>query len=341
MAENILSEILNDCIDRLAAGESVEDCLRRYPQYAAELHPMLETGLLARRAIYGPREVGPAHARVRERITHAIETQRKVRHYPFRGLATLAASFLIVFAAIFVVLSARAEGSLPGDTLYGLKRFNEGARLFFSGDDDSLQDQFNQRRIEEIEALLEQGRAADVEFEGELQAMNDTTWQVAGLAVQIADETIGIEAVQVGDQIRIEGHTTPQRELVADTITPSEAPQQIPTPTIVPSPTPTLIETPTPSPTITTTPTVTSTPTPTVTPTLTITSSPTLSPPPTGIGPGASTNPPSTPDEDNEDSGDDSGSGEDDSDDSDDSEDDDSSDDSDDDEPDEPEDESD
>ena len=46
MAEQDIINALDDCINRLADGQSLEDCLRRYPQYASALRSMLETGRL-------------------------------------------------------------------------------------------------------------------------------------------------------------------------------------------------------------------------------------------------------------------------------------------------------
>ena len=39
-------EALNDCVERLARGESIQDCLSRYPDYANEIRPLLEVSVL-------------------------------------------------------------------------------------------------------------------------------------------------------------------------------------------------------------------------------------------------------------------------------------------------------
>ncbi len=68
MAESRLIDALNDCIDCLADGRDLDDCLRDYPQYASTLRPMLEAGLQVRHASPGAAEVARAQARVRARI---------------------------------------------------------------------------------------------------------------------------------------------------------------------------------------------------------------------------------------------------------------------------------
>ena len=41
-------KILNDCIDRINQGHTVEDCLADYPERADDLQPMLESMLFAK-----------------------------------------------------------------------------------------------------------------------------------------------------------------------------------------------------------------------------------------------------------------------------------------------------
>jgi hypothetical protein len=50
MTENF-EEILDKCIDSVNGGESIDDCLARYPEHAAELMPLLKTVANAHKAI--------------------------------------------------------------------------------------------------------------------------------------------------------------------------------------------------------------------------------------------------------------------------------------------------
>jgi len=51
MRNKEFDNILNECLERLLVkGESLEQCLQRYPGQAAELKPLLETALAAREA---------------------------------------------------------------------------------------------------------------------------------------------------------------------------------------------------------------------------------------------------------------------------------------------------
>lgn len=255
-----LTEILNDCIDRLAAGQSVQDCLTAYPEHAVDLHPMLEAGLLTRRVNYAPSEVIRAHERVRVRVLQAATTKQKVRVLPLRGLATMAASLLIILFAVYGLVGFSAESSLPGEPLYTVKRFNETIRLRLSGNSPILEQQFAQRRIDEIHQLLEGGQSADVTFKGTIEALDTTTWQVASLEVVLTDTTQHEADIRLGDSVKVEGRTTSQRQLVASRITliergvVDETPPSLPidsTPPVVS--TPSLLITPhSPEPTVST-----------------------------------------------------------------------------------------
>jgi LysM repeat protein len=98
---------LNDCIDRLNAGERLEDCLRRYPRHAAALRPLLMAGQSVRQAQADPYTVAAARARVRGRIELAAARPiRGARRRPVWSPLALAASLVLVLAAVFAGGSA-------------------------------------------------------------------------------------------------------------------------------------------------------------------------------------------------------------------------------------------
>ncbi len=107
MADQRLINAFNDCIDRLANGETIAECLRRYPEYALDLRPMLEAGLLMRRAQSDSNEVLAAKARVRANImdTLALTPMRRPTP-PILRILPLVASLLIVF--VFAIVGGSA-----------------------------------------------------------------------------------------------------------------------------------------------------------------------------------------------------------------------------------------
>ncbi|MBM4389421.1 MAG: hypothetical protein FJ088_16920, partial [Deltaproteobacteria bacterium] len=48
--KDTFNEILNECLEALARGQSIETCLEKHPEQAAALRPLLETALSARPA---------------------------------------------------------------------------------------------------------------------------------------------------------------------------------------------------------------------------------------------------------------------------------------------------
>lgn len=74
MAESPLIDIFDLCVERLAAGETVEDCLRDYPEHAEELRSLLETGFLVFQAQADPVEEKHAQTQARARIEQALQT---------------------------------------------------------------------------------------------------------------------------------------------------------------------------------------------------------------------------------------------------------------------------
>ncbi len=234
MADHDLREALNDCLDRMAAGQSIDDCLSRYPQYAAKLRPMLEVGSLVERAQVSTVEVAAANARVRARVNAHLRARPE--HHSYIRPMTLVASLLIAFAVLF----GAAENSLPGDPLYGVKRFTENARTSLIGQ------QFAARRLDEIRALEALKRPADVQFSGTVEQIEGTSWRVEGLEMQVAAGTTGAALVVVSDAIQVSAQTSAQGDLTASAITLLNQTVMPLVSTATPTPTPT---SPTPSPT--------------------------------------------------------------------------------------------
>ena len=78
MAEGF-EDILNECIDCLLRGESLEQCLQRYPEQAAELRPLLQVALAAQQAsAIEPRAEFKAQARYQfHSLLYARERKRQ------------------------------------------------------------------------------------------------------------------------------------------------------------------------------------------------------------------------------------------------------------------------
>ncbi|MFN8528511.1 MAG: hypothetical protein U0670_07860 [Anaerolineae bacterium] len=106
-----LEDAFETCIELLANGVPLENCLRRFPQYANELRPMLEAGLAVRRAAYPTSEARDAQNRVRFRVAGALESAFTAEvpprgAVPSRRASSAGASLLLRVAAFSLVFFA-------------------------------------------------------------------------------------------------------------------------------------------------------------------------------------------------------------------------------------------
>jgi len=157
---------LDECLKALAAGESLEAVLARYPERAAELRPLLLTSQQVRgvpaahprshvQQAGWQRFLGQAIAleRVRQRPTFSLWR-------PLRPLAMAASLLLVPFLAGGVTIYA-ASGSQPDSPLYRIKLATEEARLWFVFDEDdraSILLGQAETRLGEMNRMIEQGK---------------------------------------------------------------------------------------------------------------------------------------------------------------------------------------
>ncbi|MBN1963482.1 MAG: LysM peptidoglycan-binding domain-containing protein [Anaerolineae bacterium] len=121
MAQSNFIQALNDCIDRLNAGQSMDECLRLYPHYAADLRPLLEAGTQVRRVGADARAVAQAQARMRGRVLATYDqTMRPAR--PRLGRATRPGWAFVAALALIVVLGAVVLANRPRQDIVPLSQ---------------------------------------------------------------------------------------------------------------------------------------------------------------------------------------------------------------------------
>ena len=162
--------ILNDCLERmLVKGESLEQCLERYPQQAAELKPLLETALAAREAsAIQPRPDFRARARYQFQSALQETAARKSRlswgWFP-RWATVMAIVLVLVLAGGGTVFAA--ESSMPDSPLYSVKLATEQVRLTLTPSQMGkarLCAELADRRVTEIAYMAGKGDAGQVEL---------------------------------------------------------------------------------------------------------------------------------------------------------------------------------
>ena len=121
-----LERALDDCLQRLTSGKSsLAQCLARYPQYGAELRPMLEAALQVQRG-KRLRPSGALRDRTRAKVMAHIEAHpRQPRTMPV--VPRLAFILVSLACALLLVGTGVAQAAMPGEPLYALKLSSEQA----------------------------------------------------------------------------------------------------------------------------------------------------------------------------------------------------------------------
>jgi len=179
--------ILNECLERLISGESIETCLADYPAYADELEPLLRTVVDARKVA----SVEP-HQEFRERSGYdfqaAIREMEPERAWGFFAwFPRWAAITTVVVVVILLAATGTAVASinsLPDEPLYQVKLATEAVRLAFTPSSlgkAELYASFADERVEEIVRMADKGDVAQVEKATE--RMNDQLIAMSNLVV--------------------------------------------------------------------------------------------------------------------------------------------------------------
>ncbi len=129
-----LAPILDDCLQRLRAGETIAGCLARYPDHAADLAPTLGVAAqLSRLAGQQPTEVQRqrALARLRQAAAHQRTTQHGQAPAGWFTPVLAARRLAVASAVILLLLATLSAGvvasSQPGQPAYGLRVIVERA----------------------------------------------------------------------------------------------------------------------------------------------------------------------------------------------------------------------
>jgi hypothetical protein len=200
---NRFDEILDECIDLISLqGETVEECLARYPDLAEELEPHLRvSSRMAQAYAFTPSPTAKAAGRQRLqgelRELQREGNQRKVASFPLGSLLESwrlrgAAAAAVVLLAVMIGGGGmvRASGdTLPGETLYPVKRAAEEARLAFQFSDAGkaeLHLAHAERRASEVSTLLAQGDTSRVQ--PALDLLQQDINSVTGIAQAIPDD---------------------------------------------------------------------------------------------------------------------------------------------------------
>ncbi len=146
--------IFDMSIQRLQNGERLSAILDSYPEYRTELEPLLQ---IAQMAQLLPKVTAPAPYK-----SYKFTNVRTLPYYftgvlQFVRMAVIPISLVVTLLGGQFVVNAMGN-SLPGDTLYSLKRASEEARLNLTSDEEKLATihvKLTQRRLEEVKKAID------------------------------------------------------------------------------------------------------------------------------------------------------------------------------------------
>ena len=214
---NKLYEVLEMCLKEIEQGTDVDTVLFRHPEFAEELHPILEASVKAKEmAVPVPSQevVRRNRAKLLQRASEmrerkAAPVSRRVWSVPLRRSLVS----LMVIAMLFVSgtgLVSASSATLPGDNLYPVKRTWEDILLLFTFNTtkrEALELEHETERLDEVQELFAEGRSAEVDFAGYVTLQNGTEWRVSGITVSVSPQTeMPNQQVVVGDAVRVHGH---------------------------------------------------------------------------------------------------------------------------------------
>jgi hypothetical protein len=177
-------QILEECLDAIKSGASLDECLARYPEHAVRLKPLLHAATRLERG----QELKPSpiqKARIRSNLTRHIKSnpRRKRKIFPFWKITVGLAVFVLAFLASG---TAYAQSAFPGDPLYRWKLTSEQAWRVVSVDRLGTDLRLADRRLNEYfvvstdPVLVKRALSGYRDALGLLQSeMNeDTRWRI-------------------------------------------------------------------------------------------------------------------------------------------------------------------
>ncbi len=191
--EERFNNILNDCLDRILKGETVEQCLLNYPEQAKELEPLLQTAKAARViSSLQPRPEFKAEARrqfqaalIEKQVNQNQSKAHAGQRWQWRWQSGWAIALIVV---VMVVLGgggtvAAASGSMPDSGLYSVKLATEQVQLVLAPGEvakTQLNAKFADRRTEEIIYTANKGNPQEVQTT--VSRLNTNLSNISGLA---------------------------------------------------------------------------------------------------------------------------------------------------------------
>ena len=224
-----LAAALDDCLSSMRAGVDLQACLKRYPELADELRPLLQVATDIG-AVRTPTPADAARMAGRQRTLAALARKQALRHRgapvsfgPAQMMTWLkarriggarpawqwAAAAVVVILALVSGTMVASAASLPGDALYPVKLATQQVQVALTIDENAreqLVERFNVTQRQDVQAAMRTGRHAAVELQGTLEQIDEHAWIVSGLPVSLHAETVIIGQPHLGARVVLDGY---------------------------------------------------------------------------------------------------------------------------------------
>jgi hypothetical protein len=212
-----IENALAACEELLRQGVSLEECVQRFPEQREALEPLLCVYQISKKSwddTLAPSKEGLQRARARF-LTEAValreaEETRSVWSRFFENFVSLTtarglaiAVYVLAFFTVAVTITTVAQGALPGDPLYSVKRHSEDVVMLLDRS-EALKERLDQRRVEEVETLTERAPDKEIIISGAVGKVAELSLRVDGIPVQIPKDMLGKIPAE-GTRVRVVG----------------------------------------------------------------------------------------------------------------------------------------
>ena len=192
----VFDDILNDCLERMAAGEDIERCAGRYPEHADELLPLLRVAAATAQAAASVSYRPEAKARGLARLNQALADRGVGNRWRIPFLwPPIAKPVVVGFVGVLLTVVAAggttmaSSDSVPGDPLYWVKTTKENISLKLPQSDMGkarAHARLAGERGEEMRRLVETGRLQEAErLSTRMRRHLDHSAQLAGVVIPV------------------------------------------------------------------------------------------------------------------------------------------------------------
>jgi len=187
--------IFDECLENLLNGqESLEQCLQKYPEQAAELEPLLRTALSVNNAV-AIQPSPEAKARGRYQLQLKMAQIGKPRRTPLFGWQPRWAVAIMTVLLVFTLSGGTvlaANSSMPGNPLYPVKIATENVRVSMARSEtarEAILATCADRRIAEVAYVVGKGNVSTEKVEAVAARYISQVNQMSGMTAA-ADQPV-------------------------------------------------------------------------------------------------------------------------------------------------------